>query len=313
MSDKSYEKINYALRPAKCIERKMLCNVLGKLSCFRSVDSYRYIGFGSTNFSDFALFHKTLGITNMISIERDVENRERFLFNLPYKCISVEFDESNVVLPRLEWKIPTILWLDYDDRLNANMLTDVKFFCASALPGSLLILTVNAQPDKLGEPRLDQLRQRVGEEKVPLDVNEHSLSGWETAQVYRRIINNEIAETLMQRNGTLSVGSRLQYKQLMHFHYADGAKMLTVGGVIYDEGQKGIIAGCHFEALPFVKTEQVPYEIETPNLTYREIHHLDSQLPTQDHQELTTAVPLRDREVYSRVYRYFPTFAETEA
>jgi hypothetical protein len=74
----SYEKINYGLRPAKCIERKMMCEAFRRLSEFGSVESYRYIGFGSTYFSDFSLFHKHLGITNMISMEQDEHNAPRF-------------------------------------------------------------------------------------------------------------------------------------------------------------------------------------------------------------------------------------------
>ena len=83
----TYEKINYSLRPAKSIERKMLGNAFRKLSDFGAVESYRYIGFGSTYFSDFILFHKALGIKHMISIERDRENEERFRFNCPFRCI----------------------------------------------------------------------------------------------------------------------------------------------------------------------------------------------------------------------------------
>src|SRR5437879_5407175 len=105
----SYEKINYGLRPAKSVERKMLRDAFKKLSEFGTLESYRYVGFGSTYFSDFFLFHKSLGITNMTSIEKDVANRDRFLFNIPYNCIGIEFGESGNVLPSLPWNTRTIL------------------------------------------------------------------------------------------------------------------------------------------------------------------------------------------------------------
>ena len=44
---RSYQKVNYALRPAKNIERKMICEALRQLSGFCLVETYRYIGFGS--------------------------------------------------------------------------------------------------------------------------------------------------------------------------------------------------------------------------------------------------------------------------
>ncbi len=62
----SFEKINYNLRPNKCIERKMMCETLSRLSHLEHLHNYRYIGLGSPYFSDFSLFHKNLGITELI-------------------------------------------------------------------------------------------------------------------------------------------------------------------------------------------------------------------------------------------------------
>jgi hypothetical protein len=134
----SYESINYALRPAKNIERRMLCEAFRRLIEFGRLESYRYVGFGSTYFSDFSLFHKSLRIMNNVSIERDIGNKERFEFNRPYKCINLEFGHSNAILPSLTWDMRTIAWLDYDYNLDQGVLTDVKFVCASAPSGSII-------------------------------------------------------------------------------------------------------------------------------------------------------------------------------
>lgn len=90
----SWRKINYELRPAKNIERKMLSEAFRCLTSFGSVSSYRYVGFGSHFFSDFKLFHRSLGITQMISIEDNKEYKERFTFNIPYSCIKLRFGNS---------------------------------------------------------------------------------------------------------------------------------------------------------------------------------------------------------------------------
>src|SRR5947208_3271845 len=98
MTQGSYpRRINYALRPAKSIERKMLTEAFGCLASFGRVSAYRYVGFGSPFFSDFILFHRTLGINNMISIEQDVDHRERFAFNRPFSCIQLEYGSSNEI------------------------------------------------------------------------------------------------------------------------------------------------------------------------------------------------------------------------
>ena len=317
----SYEKINYALRPAKSIERKMMVEALRKLAPFGNVSSYRYIGFGSTYFSDFVLVHRALGISNMVSIEMDVENRDRFTFNRPYRCVTIEFGGSNEVLPTLPWTVRTIAWLDYDGPLDASVLADVRFFVANAVAGSVLIVSVNSESDRppggaganVADYRMTKLKERVGETKVPDDVQGKQLPKWGTAGVYRRIITNEIQSTLAERNGALEAGSRFEYQPLFHFRYADNAKMLTVGGLLYDEGQDAQMKSCNFERLDFIRTNGEPYLIEAPNLTYREIRHLDRQLPCSTTTSLDApGVPAEDVRKYSDVYRYFPTFAETE-
>src|SRR5579864_6705929 len=215
----SYERIHYGLRPAKNVQRKMLVETLRRLSEFGALDSYRYVGFGSTYFSDFSLFHKALGIRNMISIERDVANRVRFEFNRPFSCISMAFGESSEILSTLTWNIKTILWLDYDGSLEPSVLTDIKFSCANAPAGSVIIVTVNAEPGALTEenPRLQELQNRMGKERIPPDVREADLSDWGTARVFRRILTSEILETLSERSGGLADQNKIKYEQLFDF------------------------------------------------------------------------------------------------
>jgi hypothetical protein len=315
----SYERIHYGLRPAKNVQRKMLVETLRRLSEFGPVESYRYVGFGSTYFSDFSLFHKALGIRNMISIERDVSNRERFEFNRPFNCIRMAFGESKEILPTLTWHVRTILWLDYDGTLEPSVLTDVKHFCASAVPGSVVIATVNAEPPELDErkPRLEELRSSLGKERIPPDVKEADLSEWGTARVFRRILVSEILETLSERNGGLTDEKKIEYEPLFYFCYRDGDRMLTSGGLLYERGQEPALAGCRFDRLDFLRpslrTNVRPCFIEVPKLTYKEIRHLDRQLPRAKKRKLTAPkVQLADIKQYESIYRYFPNFAETE-
>jgi hypothetical protein len=146
-------------------------------------------------------------------------------------------------------------------------------------------------PDKPMEERVRLLTDRVGADNVPQDVTQASLSGWGTAAIYQRIINNQILQRVNERNGGLERSRQLIYGQLFNFRYADGAKMLSVGGIIYERRQEGSFNRCAFEKnFDFVRTGDDPYVIETPNLTSREIHHLDSQLPKKKR-------PLRGRSI----------------
>lgn len=322
----SYENINYSLRPAKQIERKMLVETFRNLMEFGDLSSYRYIGFGSIYFSDFHMVHRHLGITDLISIEKDEEKKGRFHFNCPFNCIEIQFGHSSIVLPTLSWDQRTILWLDYDGSLTEDCLTDIDFFCGNCQVGSVLVITVNAHPDRFPpglqseeleiylKKSMEDLKKRVGEKNVPIDITGKDLRNWGTAAVYRRIIHNQILASLNDKNGGRRPGNKIQYQQLFNFNYADGMKMLTVGGIIYDEGQLPMLRKSMFEErLKFVRTSDESYLIEVPSLTYKELRHLNSQLPIDDVSKLDAPdVPLDDLKRYAEVYRYFPMFAEAE-
>ncbi len=309
----SYRKINYVLRPAKSVERKMLCEAFRCLSSFTSIEEYQYIGFGSTYFSDFYLFHKNLNLSAMYSIERDTSNKARFEFNRPFKCVKIYFGESNDILPTLDWtKIPSIVWLDYDGKLNEEVISDINTVFSSAISGSLILISVNAKPSDPGD-RVKELVRNVGENRIPLGTEEKHLNKWGTALILREIINNEIEETLVKRNGGIDQNEKIIYNQLFNFHYKDDTEMLTLGGVIHKDSHEYKFLNCTFSQLSFVRRNHDPYLIIVPNLTYRELRFLDTHLPIEDGSSLNLpGVPSNDINAYSRIYRYFPIFAEAE-
>lgn len=308
----SYEKINYALRPAKNIERKMILESLQRLTEFGRLDAYRYVGFGSPFYSDFSLLHRQLGLRTMISIEEDTEKAERFVFNKPFGCIRLILGDSNDVLPGLDWDQRSIVWLDYDGKLDAAKLADVRTVVTSAASGSVLIVTVNSQPDSLEENRLELFEKRLGSHNVPLGTKSSQLEGWELAMTSRIVIGNSITDALNDRNGALQPEHRFDYKQIYNFQYSDGARMLTVGGVLHDGGHAGKFAACDFDSLNFVSMNDEPFSIPVPSLTFREMRHLDEQLPIATELPTVPDVPEEDVERYAELYRYFPKFVDAE-
>jgi hypothetical protein len=315
MSNKaSYEAINYSIRPSKSIERKMLVEGFRLLAPFADVDTYAYVGFGSTFFTDFAMVHRALGIRDLLSIERDTEKKDRFEFNKPYKCIRMSFKTSTEALPvDVKWDKRVIAWMDYDGRLNDSVLADVSFFCDLASSGSVLVITVQANSDRRGK-RVKKLRERIDPTKTPSDLTEDALEEWGTASVYYRILTNEIKTALVHRNGGRDTDQRVQFQQLFHFTYADGAKMLTLGGVLYSAAEAASFNKCKFsEKLEFVRAGADAYHLVAPSLTLREVQHLDKQLPSTPAELVSSpSVPAEDLQHYRRLYRYFPRFAESE-
>ncbi|OYZ27877.1 MAG: hypothetical protein B7Y27_08875 [Hydrogenophilales bacterium 16-64-40] len=290
----------------------MLTEALQRLSVFGKLSSYRYVGFGSIYFSDFKLFHRLLGISRMTSIEKDSFNKERFEFNKPFRCIDLKFGLSNDILPTLSWKDKTILWLDYDGALNKDCLSDIAEFCTKAPSGSALIVTVNAEFDKAELGAFQQFEEAVGKENVPIGITIKDMKGAGAAKVLREIIVNKIAETLSARNGVRQKQQRLNYLQFVNFHYADNARMLTIGGVIWKNSQAETIKSGPWNDLPYIKHDADPYVIDAPCLTTREIRYMDSHLPIGPEKAMKFPVPKEQREKYAKIYRYYPAFTEAE-
>ena len=308
----SHRTIHYGLRPAKNIERKMICEAIQRLDRFRELQDYRYTGFGSRYFSDFIIFHKLLGIKQMMSIEKDTANKEWFEFNKPYKCITPLFDHSNNILPKIDWSPPTILWLDYDGKLEKSCFEDIDSFCSNAIPGSVLLITVNAEPSR--EPLQKRKRQFIndtGENRWPSEFNHKDLVRTKFPKLLRKIIDNEIQEYISIRNGVLADEKKIRYKQLFNFLYEDGAQMVTMGGIIYEHEQASELEKCSFNDFNYIKFGEDNYKIEVPNLTFREIHFLNQLLPVTDELPLTF-IPNKEFKQYAQIYRYFPTFTEAE-
>lgn len=306
----SYEMINYKIRPAKSIERKMLCESFGRLNYFAPINEYRYIGFGSPFFADFTLFHKQLGIQKMISIEKDEENESRFLFNKPYKCIEMRFGDSNEQLPEIEWETnKNIVWLDYDGHLEKKIFEDIHTVLFNATSGSVVIISVNVHLRKGQEVAL---LNKLLQDKMPEGLTNSDLEYWKAAEVCKNIIDNNIIEVLEDRNKTES--NKFKFQQLYYLGYADGAKMLTFGGIIYQESDTQVLELCKFtDDMPYINKSNHINIIDVPSLTFKEVRHIDSQLPHELLSEVSSpGVQEGDINRYAQIYKYFPAFSETE-
>jgi hypothetical protein len=316
----SFEKFNYALRPAKNVERKMFCEAFARLSRIEPLPSFQYIGFGAVGFHDFCLFHERLGIRNMLSIEGNLNTQERIEKNIPYSCIRMKWGLSNDILPQLEWVMRTILWLDYERPISKSTLEDIRCAVSNMRSGSVIVLTLPVDP---GQPsstegaqskRMNDLERSVGKERITSEMREIPLAKWGLASVTRKIVLNEIVTTLLDRNAPQDDGARIVFRQLFNFHYADGMRMMTVGGVLLDEADRARMGDDHFNDLEFYRNGSDAYLIESPVLTLREIAALNAMLPGSlpDVPELVW-IPEAERIRYGKVYRYYPSFSEVES
>lgn len=319
----SFELINYNIRVNKSIERKMICEVLNRLSLIDTLNNYRYIGFGATYFADFNLIHKQLGITDLTSIEAEEEKRERFELNKPFDCIKMIYGTSTEVLPNYDLhKKKNIIWLDYDGVVKDYIFSDINTIVSNSIAGSVFLFSVNVElpRDKRNKKKaIEVLKERVGEERIPVEFLQNTLNPQNYIKLVYQMIDRQIKKSLSIRNGTNE--NQLEYKQVFNFLYKDGAAMLTVGGIIYNNSQKQAINKMKLEELKYFRSNEDIYRISCPNLTYKEIQLLNSLLPCDfnldEFKNITNEnfkeIPIDSIDIinYAEVYRYYPNYAET--
>ena len=317
----SYRVIDYSLRPAKFAERKMLAEALARLRVFGSLRTYRYVGFGSIWYADCVLFHRALGIEEIVSIERERDHEDRFVLNKPFRGIELRMDDSAVVLPSLDWAHRTIVWLDYDDPLSPAILDDVRTVASRACPGTALIVSVQAE--RIWDKRIkgapvhvegrEQFRSFFGDARTPTELAGVDLRGWGLSKSTRRSVRGEIEDGLQRANEARAPGQRMKFRQFGAFEYADDAKMTTVGGVFIDAGQDAVFDSAGFGDLWFFRAGDEAVRIEVPLLTPREMRYLDRRLPQPAGEAIKSgAIPGRDARLYAALYRHLPNFAAYE-
>jgi len=321
------ELMNYLFRPAKNIERKMLCEALNRLSVISDIKAYQYVGFGSVYFADFTLFHKQLGIQKLISIECEQDMETRVRFNQPYSCINVMPGWSYEMLPQVNWDNKSIVWLDYTGTLEGYMFKDMATFFQRALSGSVFIISVNVdlKENEVGSKTTnDKIKVKLNKDidvkkRVRSTVFEKDLTKDDYYSIIRGVLDNEIYEIISQRN-KIEPKEIFDYRQIFNFIYRDGQVMLTIGGILFSDKDKSKIEQMNFQNLDFIMEGQEYYEIRVPHLTYREINALDKYLPSFNTnneerkkalEELKGVVSDDAIQKYAKIYRYYPIYTES--
>lgn len=318
-------KIDYRIRPAKNIERKMMRDILLRLSPFGIFSDYQYIGFGSKYFTDFIIMHKYLGIDSMISIEGDVNNRRRYRFNKPFECIDVKFGHSNEVLPTLNLARKLILWLDYDYLFDNTMLSDLATVTEQCPSGTVIFLSYNSESYKLNDlkkeyPDLEsgyyrrKFEAAIGNEFIPVGFDER---GWSDRKTYskflRSCIHSQLDKILSIRNIDLNIEDKLIAHQICFFDYSDGAPMSTIGVMITKQKESGLFASCKLDSLYFYTSNEDSYEIKVPNLTSKEVRYLMEKMPKGENFDVDFRIfAEQDVDDFQANYKYYPSFMEID-
>lgn len=314
----SYNIFNYNHRPAKAVERKMFIELLKELYGVVDARHCTYIGFGSVFFVDFRMIHKELGIKKMINIENKVEDRERFEYNKPFSCISLEWGNSTEVLLDVDWKGKKILWLDYDETLQAFMFEDIDVIFSNLEPGSFYFFTCNSSLPKFFDKtnqiyKIDDFKNEF-KEYVPFEFSAGMLTAAQSPYLTRKMINARINHILEQRNAILEEEEKLVYSQMFFISYKDKAPMFSTGGMILKRKDIKNLKATKVFSLPYVRTDDALLDIQSPILTNSEIDLINSHLPKVKSRFMKLKklkfIPDEELEKYHNIYRYYPSFVE---
>jgi len=314
----SFNKFHYGLRYSKLVKRKMLIEVL--LHLFRGgydIPSYTYMGFGSVYYVDFVMFHKYLFIKDMFCFEwGDIPKRMEF--NKPYKFISLKMGAILKYIHMVSVNQPYFVWLDYDRPLDDEALRDAQGFLGRLSPGSVFIVSVESRARPVDDDLdLEAMTQN--------QINELMLgryNGWFGPYIGRNVTFDDLTDqaipdlfvdTCREHFRATLVPRGLDFLQLFNYWYKDGAPMWTIGGMIANNEDKRRIRNCGIRQHPFVRSVRDPMIISVPPLTMRGKLMLDEKLPRNRLTKKMIKIELSGQFLrnYRKVYKEYPTFAET--
>lgn len=302
---KSATVLNYETRPCKFAERRMLLASIARIMGVLKL-KYQYIGFGGLSFTDFKLFHKELHIKEMYSIEAKYEPN-KLEFNKPYSCINILHGQSSDQLSRIDLSKPSIVWLDYDNTLSMTFFTDIELVLREVPHGSIIIISCNRELKNGNTPYTNDKFKEIYGSLVPYDITENCCADVNSSETIKRMLEGYCHRIIKERN---SIGDNLSFVPLYNIKYAEyrGARMFTYGGIVLSsECEKDDL---NIDGFDFISTIQ-PYEINIPNLTYREASYLNQILDIEEREkELIDKRILTATEVekYKRIYRFLPHF-----
>jgi hypothetical protein len=311
----SFDAVNYAIRPNKAVERKIVFSALAKVSRIVDLSAYRYIGLGSLWFVDFLMAHKILGVKSMVSIEASKIGFQRAEFNRPLACIDVIEGVSTAVLQELDLKqSASLVWFDYDSSIGGPVLQDIELLAPRCAANSIIILTVNAKKDQL--PKRNAQGEEISEEtslrQIAGDLLPDPLERNRLQPINYPKLICEILGTALQ-NATTESGRKESFVKLFDIVYSDATPMSTVGGIIAADDKaeafRQLVAEPDWGGI-------VDKPIAIPPLTMKEKMALDRLMPSEasptDLQMTDIGFQLRRDQIdaYHRHYLHYPMFGE---
>jgi hypothetical protein len=295
--------MSYEFRPSKAVTRLIFVDLLRRLAPISPPKDYRYVGFGALEFIDFDLIHRRVGITDMISIEPDTGSFARYQWNRPFNSITVMPGRASTVLSTIDWAHLNVVWLNYTSQLTTEVIGDTETLARVLIPGSVLAITIDAQPPSFSQDRRAALEENITPELVPIGATHDRLGSWGLAEVQYEVLAAALTTAFATRVDAA------KFRQLLNIHYQDSAQMQMIAGIVSSPGMDNFIDQCRFGDMNETRTGETPLRIRVPLLTSREKEWANQRLPLspKDPPLTLAGVNSKDLEDYADVYRRLET------
>lgn len=277
------------------------------------ISDYHYTGFGSIYFVDFALFHRYLGLSRMTSVEGDLGVKKRVKFNCPYHLIKVVHDDMSAQIARLSSSSRHILWLDFDSILTKDLLDAVHLAVTQLSAQSILLITVDVEPPGRPEDGLTRWNPITWMQHYRDEAESYFWRGISRSDFAREALPATNARLLQVVIDEASRVRGVKFVGMFSFLYADGHRMLSVGGMIGGDDEIRKIRSLNRDELFFMRDNitDAPFLIRVPLVTRKERHYLDHKMPSRSNWSPSAfEMKPKDVEDYRTIYRYYPAYAE---
>lgn len=321
--------LSYRVRPNKAVDRELFLSLLGRLAPSLSLERYHYIGLGGPFLEDFRLVHARLGIKRMTSIEVEEGIHRRQIFNRPVSSIECIHSTLEDYLDSEDFETPVIVWFDYTD--PGALSTQIERFAQTVgvVPlGSVLRITLNANPSSLGKPdpgelsveldgdasedraikptiqewRLDRFRERLGS-LFPTGLTASGMTHRTFGRSILRALKLAVEKEALSHRDRQSVWA-------LATHYSDGQPMVTATLIVCgpnDTSIKGLV-----ESWEFYSTTEEPHCLDLPALsTFERLVMESNECPRESlgFDLPTSNMGVDPFEVFEKFYRIYPHFS----
>ncbi len=322
----------YQLRPNKAVDRELFLSLLMRLAPALALEKYHYVGLGGPFLEDFRLVHARLGIANMTCIEIEEEVHKRQLFNRPITTIECIHSTLEDYLDGQDFEIPTIIWFDFNEPKGITAQIERFAHTIGTVPvGSVLRVTLNANPTSLGKPDMMEISVEVEGESSKDRAVKPTIQEWRLARFKERLgalfPNGLTAEGMSFKTygpSLLRVLKLAVDKEILSYsarrvvwalatHYADGQPMVTATLVVCHKDDTMIEE--LVKSWEFYTTIETPHRLDLPVLSIRERLTMESNDNAKVH--IGFELPISDMgenpfEVFKKFYRIYPHFSKVE-